>query len=365
MAGIAKDSTLTSGSARFVQRPDPVVVFDDTDFSTGPRGWRGLINGTAAQGVLVPSTMPGNGASSLHLGIEDGGASYNADGYAMAVKRASLPFNPATGNLYEFMTLEMEVALGSYWNTQNRWASPRCVDIGIDNGYGLYQGGQIDNRALPAVRYLVIDESNSSALVQKFQTRHGDNGGNVTGNLTSGSAVVGGYSSGDIGKVGATVTGSGIPAGTTILTRTNNTITLSAPATATLNGAALVIGSVIVLVDLVDMYGAPITYPYGYNEDKTGVWKIKIMQSIVDQRVVGLQVQGKGYGFLNQALADPYSDLSLYNLGKGWAHPLNQGGVASFYGGANACVELYGRNNTGQVQADLWFSRPRMEMLAA
>jgi YVTN family beta-propeller protein len=61
-----------------------------------------------------------------------------------------------------------------------------------------------------------------------------------TGNTTSGSTLVGGIASTARLALGMTVTGSGIPEGTTISAITSNTVTLSKTATATASGAKLI-----------------------------------------------------------------------------------------------------------------------------
>jgi hypothetical protein len=299
-AGLAQDDTLTKGTARTIPQRDPMVIVAD-DFADGPCGWRGLINGTQATGVVLPSTMPTSGKAALRLAIEDGGASYNPDIYAMAVKRFTLPYDPATNEHRRYLTFELDVAITSYWNTAQKWASPRAIDIGLDHGWGAQADGS-DNRTFASIRYLIIDEANSDALVQKFQFRS-DNG-------------------------------------------------LPNP-----------------YVDILDPQGNPITYPIGYNENKGGVFTLKGMVDIQDHRLVGMSINGRGYGYLN-LVGKPAgtqintADKTLYNLGQAWTAPLNQGGAASFYGGLNYCVELYSRNDTGNTAADLFITNPRVEAVA-
>lgn len=273
---------------------DPLLVFAD-DFADGPCGWRGLINGSAAQGVVLPSTMPTSGKAALRIGIEDGGSSYNPDIYSMALKRFTMPYDPATNAYRRYVTCSLDIGIASYWNQSQKWASPRAIDIGLDHGWGAQADGT-DNRTFTAIRYLIIDEPNSDALVQKFQLRS-DNG-------------------------------------------------LANP-----------------YIDILDGAGQPITYKLGYNENKANVMSLSFMCDIQNHRLVGLAVNGKGYGFLNKTV-DFGTDLSIYNLGQAWTAPLNQGGVASFYGGFNYCVELYGRTDTGNTAAELYITNPRVEAVA-
>lgn len=292
--GLAQDATLTDGSLRgqMIPKKDPLLLFAD-DFSQGPCGWRGLVNGTAAQGTVLPSTMPTSGKAALRMGIEDGGASYNPDIFAMAIKRFTLPYDPKTRQFHRYVSAEMDIAVGAYWNTSGRWNSPRTIDIGLDAGWSADASGA-DNRTFYAVRYQLIDESNADALTQKFQLRTTPNhGGNS------------------------------------------------------------------VYVDLPDAPGSstPIKYAVGYNENKVNVFRFQMVVDLTDRRLAGMAVNGYGYGLLA-----PTPDNSLHDLAEPWSAPLNQGGVASFYGGMNLCVELYSRTNTGQTSGDVYLTNPRVEV---
>jgi hypothetical protein len=103
-----------------------------------------------------------------------------------------------------------------------------------------------------------------------------------------------------------------------------------------------------------DFTGQP-TYPLGFNENKTNLMKLKMLVNLSTKKVSGFSVNGFGYGRLAST-----PDASLENLGAAWTSNLNQNGHASFYGGMNACVEVYNRNNVNLSKSQIFFSQPKV-----
>jgi hypothetical protein len=127
---------------------------------------------------------------------------------------------------------------------------------GLSEGQGLVfdntlQGGDIYNAAMlggiiPGYVYFahIIDANNFQLLWPWTQTT----GSTVNGSATISVASTAGYASSPGIAVGQEVTGPGIPSGTTVLSVSGNTLTLSANATATANNVTLSFGGSVVSI---------------------------------------------------------------------------------------------------------------------